>query len=190
MNTLRQLLAGYAALCVVFAGFIGISPGLHHWAEHGGQGPVHAHSRSTGGLERSLHAHRHSAAPAEHLHHSHTLPEVPETSRVTFANAHPSLSFSSARLHNLWHDLIHRLSEVIADAKSSPTDPLDSEHPHHHTSLSQLLADGWVEFAVDLPRVNRPSSPSQFLGAHLPQRPRPLPWNPQTAGRAPPWRTS
>ena len=125
MKPWRQILAAYVALCVAFAGAVGLSPVLHRWVEHGGEGPAHVHARSSATLERTLHPH-------PHPHH---------------------------------HD--------------SPPD-------HHHNSLAQLLADGWVEFAVDLPPLARPCLRPLFVGTLLPLRPHTPPWDTQTAGRGPP----
>jgi hypothetical protein len=196
MKPWRQILATYVALCVAFAGAVGLSPALHHWVEHGGQGPVHVHARSSAALEqaRLSHAHPHTH-PHDHdheadpgLHPSHAFAEFPSAARAAFATAHPSFNVSFARLAAAWHELTHFLGNRGAENPDESSDPTYPDH--HHQSLAQLLADGWVEASLDLPRLVRPGIPCVLLGFALQFRPHALPWDAQTAGRAPPRRSA
>ena len=42
-GSLRAFISGSLALLLAMAGAIGVSPGLHHWLEHGGKGQPHIH---------------------------------------------------------------------------------------------------------------------------------------------------
>jgi hypothetical protein len=198
MKPWRQILATYVALCVAFAGAVGLSPVLHHWVEHGGQGPVHVHARSSAGLEQARlshahphthsHDHKHDHEADRRPHASQAFAEFPSAARATFATAHSSFKASFARMAAAWHELTHCFDHRTTEhAEDSP----DPAHPdHHHQSLAQLLADGSVEAALDVPRLVQPRISVLFLGFALQIRPHAIPWDAQTAGRAPPRRST
>lgn len=72
----RQFLSVWLALSCALAGMVGLSPLLHQWVEHGGQGPAHIHRGSgvaSAHAHKPGHAHSHDHSPghshAGHHHH-------------------------------------------------------------------------------------------------------------------------
>jgi hypothetical protein len=65
---LNQLLSCYLAGCLLIAGAVGLNPLLHQQIEHGGNGPIHVHSRALSGGDLS-HSVAHPSGPTHHRHH-------------------------------------------------------------------------------------------------------------------------
>lgn len=184
MKRLRHIVSWYVALCVAFAGVVGISPLLHQVVEHGGRGPAHVHARIARSHTPPVHPHHHG--PSERSHDSFVFP-FPESSPSpgsVFVHGHPSFRFPTESLARLWHALGHFISGDPEDPYGTPFDPSHPDHSHH--SLAQLMADGLVEGVIDLPRLPGLSSPtSKVCSPFQALLPNP-PWDAQTAGRGPP----
>ena len=179
---LRQLLCWYAAFCLTFAGVVGVSPFLHHLVDHGGQGVAHVHSRSVTVPRWQAHAHSHGTAHV--AGHNRDIPIPFGRFRATIADAHESFRFSASSFARLWHALTHWVSGDADHSHGPSSGPADPDH--HHGGLSQLLADGLIEPALEPPPFDAPFDTHRLvslLPGFLPPNPR---WDAQTAGRGPP----
>jgi len=183
-RTVQQLVAGYVALCLALAGTVGISPVLHQWIEHAGQGHPHLH---IGGQSHSTTAVHHHDQGEEHAHEH--------------GQAHEHYSFSGQPaqsglfVHNVrgieTSQIASRLWRWIADAFDPATTandpPPDSDEPgHEHHSLAQLLASGLVELNLDLPFLDAAFLPVTFGSVPIDALLLPVGWDAQTASRGPP----
>lgn len=191
MQLRRQIASGYLALCLAFAGLVGISPNLHRLIEHGGDGPTHAHQ----GVGTAAHR------PQVHSHdHSHPHPHEPGRAEDNeletgtkgpsgfFVSKHRSFSLPLARL---WHGLVHFFEHSGSNPHEAPDSAPSNDKPgHEHHSLARLLAAGLLEQNLDVPvlafdfvlcRSSLPTPEAVILERRF---------DAQAAGRAPPLRWS
>ena len=181
----QQLVGGFLALGLAFAGLVAISPSLHVAIEHGGRGPSHTH----GGIPSNrygLHAvhehpHSHSQADATDLELPPPRPNSPEL----FVTTHRAFEIPSIPIRTLVGFLV-RLSRSDTHPAKNTSDPLPASPNHDHHSLAQSLACGCIEGSVgvfilefDSPRFSLllPSPAELSLERRL---------DTQSAGRAPP----
>jgi hypothetical protein len=183
---LQQLIAAYVALCLAFAGAVGMNPTLHHWVEHGGHGPEHTHYGVRGGGLDMAHAHeagvRHVHAPGRVHAHGQDQPARRPIRQGLFA--HSIRAFETP-------ELLNRVGRFIRDVLCGSASPRDSApdqdgHGHEHHSLAQSLAGGLVETNVDAPLLQANETIVGFVS--LPPEALLLAdqWDAQSASRAPP----
>lgn len=98
---------------------------------------------------------------------------------------HPDAAFSLpelwARLCAWWERQEDAGGPPSSDAPAGPGTPV-----HHHDSLPQALAGGTVEPSPDPPILLATPLTSRTLPAVVVVSAATTPWDPQTAGRAPP----
>jgi hypothetical protein len=138
LKRLEQTVSCFLAVCLAFAGAIGLSPSLHTAIEHGGHGTEHTH----------VLRHTHGGTC-----HAHALPAVREAGVFIPATEHQSG---------------------------------ESDEPHRHSSLAQLLLNGFAAAASPVIEIG-----TAFLSfCSLEIRPELSPvftaWTFLGAGRAPP----
>ena len=178
MKHWRLLVASYLVLCLAFAGAIGLSPVLHYWIEHGGQGPIHSHSSFVSHVTWGSHSH------TDGQFHSQVRPQEDHSPAGFFVHNYRPFALPNISLSGLFHALCH-LFEGLGPVGSPQ--PLSSENGGHvHNSLPQMLASGCVEQALDIPLIS--FTPGSFLDPGLLGYTLFLPkeWNAQTASRGPP----
>jgi hypothetical protein len=183
---LQQLIAAYLALCLAFAGAVGMNPTLHHWVEHGGHGPEHTHSGVWGGGLDIADAYeagvRHVHAPGRVHAHGQDQPARRPIRQGLFA--HSIRAFETP-------ELLNRVGRFIRDVLCGSASPCDSApdqdgHGHEHHSLAQSLAGGLVESNADVPLPPANEAIVRFISLPpdalwLTDR-----WDAQTASRGPP----
>ena len=206
-NLRQQLIAGFLALCLGAAGFVGLSPGLHRLVEHAGQGPAHIHS---GGHihwhdhgDGRVHAHRLETDPAWRGEDSagfaewttggdSRLPEpTPDPSEEGIRQdaiqspdagpRFPSLEGAGVGSGRGQNEGLH---EPLEAASPSQTEP----HPdHEHHGLVRMLDDGVLDCPPLWVPEFCPPAPAPCLDEFFTGRIPPSVWFAQAAGRAPPF---
>jgi len=185
MQLWRQIASGYLALCLALAGLMGISPDLHRLLEHGGHGAAHSH-RGLSAFEQDYHPHGEDHShpqPHPHLHEANPENGGEPHGRI-FVSNHRSFSLP---LEKVWLAAVRWVDQWATNMDDAPASSPSGEEPgHEHHSLAQLLANGLLEQALDMP----------VLAVHLSLGPPVLPtpkllvlpalFEAQTAGRAPP----
>ena len=171
----QQLLSFYLALCVAFAGAVGISPVLHVMVEHGGHGHTHSHA----GLKNGN-------AIAEHAHpHPHPVPESQPAKSARIALPDHSPKLFGFHLSDVYRAVGGWIAGAVDPLPVTPVDENGSSHTHH--SLAQMLLSGTVEGVADVPplvcapsvfTLSPESSRSSFVASLF---------DAQTASRGPPF---
>ena len=178
MKIWRQLVVSYLALCLAFAGVIGLSPVLHFWIEHGGQGPIHTHSGFVPQVSQSGHSH-----DGGRFHQHAQTAENPLPTGL-FAHSYRSFELPNISLARLCHALCHLLQGVGPAGSQQPFPNDKGGHEHH--SLPQMMASGCVDQALDVPLLS--FTPGALVAPDFPALTLFLPsdWNAQTPSRGPP----
>ena len=188
MKRLSQIISAYVALCLALAGLVGVSPTLHLWIEHGGQGTPHLHNRGIANSEfpQSVNYHRHADGSSHDIDHRH--PEGPGLGRgvshLGFLPTHRPFAMPTVPLARMGRALLRVLCGELTHSSDSSS-PLN-QPGHHHHGLAQLLSHGLVELVMDIPPLSYP--PVSFALQALPADAF-LPdskWEAQTASRGPP----
>ncbi|HWN93940.1 MAG TPA: hypothetical protein VNT99_02815 [Methylomirabilota bacterium] len=186
MKRWQQVVSWYLVFCLVFAGAVGLSPILHLWVEHGGEGRAHIHihaghatSGAISGKHAHPHPHRHDAPTAHGFHRS------AHAARALLVEKYKQPTLLGWEVQDVYRAVSRLFARVL---EQSPYTPPDDANGHTHDSLPQLLLAGAVEGAWPvLPFVCAPLgiefsstlSFSVFLAADF---------EAQTASRAPPAR--
>lgn len=177
MRRLPQLTSWLLVLCLLLAGAVGLSPVLHSWVEHGGQGRAHSHQGGVALAATGGHTH------ADGSRHDQSRLLRPDFPRGVFVWCDTSVAAEKLNLSHIWQSLGHFFAPRPDDSSDSP----EKNHPGHgHHSLAQSLAGGLIEFAADLPVLS--GVEARFIFSSFPPKSPFLAeaWNAQTAGRGPP----
>jgi hypothetical protein len=181
MKRWQQLIACYAALCVVLAGVVGRSPLLHVYLEHGGISAPHTHD-GAGGAANFVHTHVHPHP------HPHDVAELPKQSKPLFS-ARPILPHGEKPLTLFGlepQDIYRAIGRAMKFAMDHLPAPANEGQNHTHHTLSQLLLSGAVEGALEItPLVCAPErfaffAPLSKIHVVVAE------WNASTATRGPP----
>ena len=176
MKCFEKIIAGWLALCFALAGAVSLSPSLHQWVEHGGQGAGHVHYVTTGG-GGPLAVWHHAAATTPPL-------PLPRPHPAVTVRSHAEGSGAGVLFSRLWRAVNKGCTESSPGSRDPSPTPDQPGHQHH--SLPQLLAGGLVDQAIEFPTLAPPPVAVAFeVAAAAP----PLPasaWNAQTATRGPP----
>ena len=170
------MLACYLALCLAFAGLVGVNPALHRLVEHGGQGPAHTHPRGLAHTVPDAGWHDHGDGQA----HRHAAPDLP--ARSLFSHKYTPTGEPLLSLRGLWGAL-----KAVAGTSPSSNQPQPAgDEGHHHHSLAQLLASGLIDQHLDAPVLTGP--PISFVVVCcFADSPLLIPdWDAQSASRGPP----
>jgi hypothetical protein len=166
----QRMTAGFLALCLVAAGFVGLSPSLHRLAEHGGKGAAHTHRHGTTLWHDHGDGQRHLDRTSADF-----VAAVPQTKTAHILQSHP---FGRLPLRQMFAWLMERWNPCA--------DSSEADRDHEHRSLAQSLADGLVDQGAvwDFPLPPKISFPpdASFFSGFLPQPD----WSAQSASRAPP----
>lgn len=177
MKRCQQWLSAYLVLCLVFASAAGLSPLLHFWLDHGGEGAAHTHR--AGGEVAAVHVHPH---PRPHDLPPQGFVRAESFSRPQLTTERP-LKLFGLEPTDIYRAVGRLVARVFADGAAAPEEPT-SQHTHH--TLSQLLLSGAVEGAVVIfaPVV----APMEFTCvSSFPENVFVASdWNAQTASRGPP----
>ncbi len=176
MKNLHKLVAACLALCFALAGAVGLSPALHKWVEHGGQGVGHVHY-VTSAEGRSIEVRHDATAPAPQL-------PIPRGHPAVTVRSSAAASPTGIFLSRFWQALNKGCADLKTESRAPSSAPQQPSHQHH--SLPELLAGGLVDQAYEFPALAPPpetfASPITFV-TQLAQA---FAWDAQTAGRAPP----
>jgi hypothetical protein len=173
MRRWQYLLSFYLIFTIAFAGVVGISPTLHFWVEHGGDGHVHSHAGSG-----TRHAHSHAIPSSPFTAKSHDLSERLEAK-------YPQPRLFGLELKQIYRALVRAVAPLAKRAAEAPSHDRDG---HAHDSLAQMLLAGAVEGLsiaplLVAPLINEVAS-GKTRNAFVPG----FVFNSQTASRAPPAR--
>ncbi|HXG49605.1 MAG TPA: hypothetical protein VNO52_18435 [Methylomirabilota bacterium] len=184
MSRFQSLIATWLILTLATAGVVGISPILHHWVEHGGQGAPHVHRGTVG-----WHSHHTRAVfqtpPSGNAHsHSHPHSTLPKAGAATVPFTHNHAPFE---LPHIDLDLLREwLARLFQKASDAPLGEPGNNPDHHHDSVFQLVAGGLIDRActsatLAVPLLLEARPPTTCDGRLV------LPaWEGQYASRAPP----
>lgn len=148
--------ACYLAICLLLANWIGLSPWLHRWLEHGGVGIEHSHRLDSSGLPHSLKAHSHLHADgvththsaAWERHHVHSKASLLASGGSSFPTPVEVLDgvLRTMRGMALWISKNEQGQSTVPQAsQDSESRPNPPDHQHH--GLAELLAEGLVDQA-------------------------------------------
>jgi len=181
---IRNFVAAYLILCLAFAGAVGLSPWLHHWVEHAGEGSAHVHGPRG-------HSHYPSAAASsretqgEHLDHPHAHPHslenVVRTARL-FVHSEGAFPAVDVLVVRAWQSF----RALVANGDSSKSNERSGEGGHHHESLAASLTSGLIDTAEPLVEFLPPQRQSSASASVLISRVVAFDWNSVAAPRGPP----
>lgn len=181
---IKHFVAAYLMLCLAFAGAVGLSPVLHQWVEHAGEGRPHVHGPAGHFHHGSSPAGAHVAHDV-HGDHSHSHPHPPgrtvRTERL-FVHSEGAFPTVDVLVVRAWQSL----REIFAEGDSSESNEGSGEGEHHHESLAALLTSGVVDCADPVVEFLPPHTGS-FVAVPFPNsRLLAFDWSPVAAPRAPP----
>ena len=175
----QQLLSFYLALCVAFAGAVGLSPALHVFVEHGGEGRAHTHV----GADGVAHSHVEGARSKPGVFRIAAPAETAARSVIIPSGAWKPVTLLGLQPQDLGRSLERLFAKVAAHLPSAPAKN-DAGHTHH--SLPQMLVGGVVEGTVVAPCLVFAPETFAFVSLLSDPRPAPAPWYAPTASRGPP----
>ena len=181
---IKNFVTAYLLLCLAFAGAVGLSPLLHQWVEHAGEGSPHVH-----GPRGHFHHPSASASSREtqrehddHSHpHRHSQGVVVRTERL-FVHSEGSFPEVDVLVVRAWQSLW----ALLANGDSSESNERSSEGEHHHESLAASLTSGLIDSAEPLVEFVPPQTQSSARASVLFSRVVAFDWNSVTAPRGPP----
>lgn len=154
MSRFQSLIATWLILTLATSGVVGISPIVHHWVEHRGQGTPHVHW-ITGGRHPHHTRAVARATPSGDIHsHSHPHSAVSKAGAAAVPFTHNHAPFELPRIDlGMLRELLARLFQEASGA--SLGEPGDNpDHDHH--SVFQLVAGGLIDRA-SATALQRPS---------------------------------
>ena len=113
MRRLSQIISAYVALCLAMAGLVGLSPALHQWIEHGGQGTPHLHSHGIANSEfpdfRNYHRHTDGSSHDVEQRHPDVRGLGRKFSHVGFTPSHRPFALPTVPLTRMGRALLQFL---------------------------------------------------------------------------------